>query len=228
MLETIDLRFWRSIMSALRFRSSISTFHRRRPLVVDRKAMDRARAVPPNLLDSGRFSLIWQAEDIVQGEKPVRELVARRPAGPPLRWWVGSIVLAAGLAGCTANGSPTSTSNANPTTTIKRHVLVATYADNGGTLTVLVNDRLRVVLAGTSWTQQSSDSSIVAQIGKASVLPASSGCVQGQGCGSVTVYFHALKKGRAQILGDRSSCSGAGSTCTTGPRAFRLNVVVLQ
>jgi hypothetical protein len=107
-------------------------------------------------------------------------------------------------------------------------VLVATYADNGGVLTVDSHDRLRVVLAGTSWTQSSSDPAVLKPTSKPKVLPASSGCVTGQGCGSVTVYYEALKPGSAQIKGARSNCDGAGSTCKTGPGGFRLKVVVVK
>jgi predicted secreted protein len=107
-------------------------------------------------------------------------------------------------------------------------VLVATFADNGGTLTVQVNDRIRVVLAGTSWTQSSSNSDLLTTTSKPTVLPASTGCVTGQGCGSVTVFYKALKTGKAQILGNRGNCQKAATTCTTGPGAFKLNVVVMK
>jgi hypothetical protein len=105
---------------------------------------------------------------------------------------------------------------------------VATFADNGGTLTVLVNDRIRVVLAGTSWTQQSSNTRMVTATTKPKVLPVATGCVLGQGCGSVTVYYRALKTGHMQILGTRTNCSGGNQSCSTKPDSFRLNIVVTK
>jgi hypothetical protein len=127
-----------------------------------------------------------------------------------------------------STSTPTRSSGSTTSSThpVQRHVLVATFADNGGTLTVLVHDRIRVVLAGMTWKQQSSNSKILMASGKATVLPAASGCVKNQGCGSVTVFYVAKSTGRAQILGTRSNCAGAAYLCTTAPDSFRLHVVV--
>jgi hypothetical protein len=146
-----------------------------------------------------------------------------------------SCVAALALSGCSSSGTPSATTStptgggsASTTKPVVPHVLVATFADNGGTLTVQVNNRIRMVLAGTSWTQSSSNPSVVVVTGKAKTRPASSGCVPDQGCGSVTVFYRALKTGTAQILGARGSCQGAGSTCKTGEGAFKLNIVVTK
>ena len=139
-----------------------------------------------------------------------------------------SLVLAACGSSSSSASTTTSPSSLSATTTAPRHVLVATYADNGGTLTVQVHDRLRVVLAGKSWTQSSSNPSVMISTSKPVVLPVSSGCVTGQGCGSVTVFYQALKLGTTQILGSRSSCDSANQTCTTGAGAFRMKVVVAK
>lgn len=138
------------------------------------------------------------------------------------------------LAGCGSSGAshpaakPPTTSHGSTTTTAARHVLVATFADDGGTLSVQTGDRIRVVLAGTSWSQDSSAPAVVQASSKPTVLPASTGCVKGQGCGSVTVYYQAEKPGQAQIVGDRAHCSQAGPACRTGPGAFRLIVDVAK
>ena len=137
------------------------------------------------------------------------------------------------LAACGSSSSSTTTTtrashSASTTTTVPRHVLVATYADNGGTLTVQVNDRIRLVLAGKSWTQSSANPNIVVSTSKPVVLPVSSGCVTGQGCGSVTVFYKALKLGTTQLKGSRASCDSANQTCTTGPDAFRMKIVVVK
>jgi hypothetical protein len=158
----------------------------------------------------------------------------RRSSGHRLKLAAALGLVMAGLlalGGCrsSSSGSETSTTAASPVSTTKpvpRHVLVATYADNGGTLTVQVHDRLRVVLAGRAWTQSSTNPSVIAVSGKPVVLPVSSGCVTGQGCGSVTVYYQAMKVGVAQIEANRSRCDSAVKTCTTGPGAFRMKVVV--
>jgi hypothetical protein len=141
----------------------------------------------------------------------------------------GALVLAAcGSSSTSSSTTTTSGASATTKTTVPRHVLVATYADNGGTLTVQVHDRLRVVLAGKSWTQSSSNPSVVVSTSKPTVLPVSSGCVTGQGCGSVTVFYQARKLGTSQIEGSRASCDSANQTCTTGPGAFRMKVVVAK
>ena len=128
----------------------------------------------------------------------------------------------------TTNSASSNQPHSSTTNPATAHVLVATFADNGGTLTVQVHARIRVVLAGTSWTQTSSKPSVLKPTGKATIFPASTGCVSGQGCGSVTVFYQALKVGNAQVLGSRGSCQGAAATCKTGPGAFRLNVVVTK
>jgi hypothetical protein len=144
-------------------------------------------------------------------------------------------VLMVALSACGSSTSAVSTtttshpSGSAPTTKpVAPHVLVATFADNGGTLTVQPQNRIRVVLAGTTWTQSTADPSVVVATSKPKTLPASSGCVQGQGCGSVTVYYQALKEGSTQILGDRGSCAGADSSCKTGTGAFKMTVVVAK
>lgn len=154
----------------------------------------------------------------------------RRTAGAMAALITIGVVLGACGSSHASNSASSSSlesgSTTAPTQPVKRHVLVATFADNGGTLTVLVHDRIRVVLAGMSWTQQSSNTKVIHAASKASVLPASSGCVAGQGCGSVTVFYDALKTGQAQIVGSRGSCQGAAATCTTGSGAFDLRIVV--
>ena len=133
-----------------------------------------------------------------------------------------------GSAGSTTTSSGPPRSTATPSTIpAATHVLVATFADNGGTLTVSVHDRLRVVLAGPSWALSSSNRSILVTSGRAAVLPATASCVPGQGCGSVTRFFTMVRPGTAKVLGSRARCDHAVTTCTTGPKAFQLRVVVL-
>lgn len=168
--------------------------------------------------------------------RPRRSIIVGRARTNRKAVSVGAIgLLTTGLifGGCSSTpskGSTSSTVSSRTATTnpVTSHLLVATFADNGGTLTVMVHDRIRVVLAGTSWTQKSSDATLLRPTSKPRVLPASSGCVTGQGCGSITVFFEALKVGIAQVLGTRKNCDGAASTCTTAPNSFTLKVVVMK
>ncbi len=159
--------------------------------------------------------------------------MSRRLQSPSSLSGVALVVCAMALAGCSSSGKaakPGSSAAAKASSTpsaAPRHVLVATYADNGGTLTVLPQDQIRVVLAGMAWTYEAtSHPDIVKQAGKATTLPRSSGCVAGQGCGSVTAYFHALKVGTSDIRASRANCDGAAKSCVTGAGAFRLKIVV--
>lgn len=111
------------------------------------------------------------------------------------------------------------------TTTEPRHELVATVASNGGTLGVVVGDRVRVVLVGPSWTfDDTSDESVVKASGKVEELPAAADCATGGDCGSVTGYFEISGKGSADILARRADCLGAEESCITGEGAFKLTV----
>jgi hypothetical protein len=156
---------------------------------------------------------------------------ARRPRAVARA--LAALTVSAALGACGSSSphhsaSPTTaaTTVTSTTVTVPRHVLVATFADNGGSLNVLTNDRIRVVLAGMSWVQQSSDTAVLVATSQPTVLPASSGCVKGQGCGSVTVYYRAVRAGDAEILGARGNCDGAAAGCQAGPGAFKLKVVV--
>lgn len=155
-----------------------------------------------------------------QGE--AQRLLVRAGTVATLVALVGGGVLTAGCSSGSASTSTTSSpppgsSRSSTTNPATAHVLVATFADNGGTLTVQVHARIRVVLAGISWTQTSSDPSVLRSTGKATILAPSTGCVTGQGCGSVTVFYQALKVGDAQVLGYRGELPGRSCNVQNGP-----------
>ena len=108
----------------------------------------------------------------------------------------------------------------------KRHELVATFASNRGRLSVVEGDRIRVFLAGPSWTfDQPSDPQILKQSGDVEVLPASADCANGGDCGGATAYFDVIATGESEILATRADCVGVEPACETGPGSFRMTVV---
>lgn len=153
----------------------------------------------------------------------------------PSAWSRAFVVVSSGvvlslLPGCSLFGDDEA---ADPPTTTQRSAdreeerpeLVSTYASNGGTMTVVVGDRIRVVLAGPSWTFLStSDESVVAQDGNTDTVAASDGCGTGGECGYSTAYFDVLANGEAEIRASRSDCRGAEEGCVTGDEAFRLTI----
>jgi hypothetical protein len=104
--------------------------------------------------------------------------------------------------------------------------LTATDAENGHRITVHVGDRVSVVLSSTYWNfAGSSNAAVMAPDGAAKVSPNPSGCVPGQGCGTVTATFVAVAPGTAQITASRISC-GEALRCTGSAGSYRLTVTV--
>jgi hypothetical protein len=57
------------------------------------------------------------------------------------------------------------------------------------------------------------------------VLPQPSGCVVGQGCGTVTAWYVGAAVGAAKVTASRTSC-GEAMGCTAATGSFTLRVVV--
>jgi hypothetical protein len=71
-------------------------------------------------------------------------------------------------------------------------------------------DSVRVILSSTYWSfHDSSNSDILRSDGSAQVVPQLSGCVPGQGCGTVTATFKGLSVGTASIVAMRTVCGEA-------------------
>jgi len=104
--------------------------------------------------------------------------------------------------------------------------LTATDADNGHKITVTVGDRVSVTLHSTYWNfAGSSNAGVIAPDGSPKVSPNASGCVPGEGCGTVAATFVAVAPGTAQIMAGRVSC-GEALRCTGSDGSYRLTVTV--
>jgi hypothetical protein len=85
-----------------------------------------------------------------------------------------------------------------------------TYGDNGRSVAIHTGDSLKVILSSTYWSfQDSSNPNVLRSGGSAKVVPQLSGCVPGQGCGSVTATFKAVGAGVATIVAMRTVCGEA-------------------
>lgn len=99
-------------------------------------------------------------------------------------------------------------------------------ADSARTVTVHIGDRLSVVLHSTYWTfAATSNPSVLLAEGQPAVSPNPSGCVPGQGCGTVTAGFVAIAAGSAEIGASRTSC-GEALRCSGSAGSYRLTVIV--
>src|SRR5262249_52205405 len=106
------------------------------------------------------------------------------------------------------------------------HTVVARDQDNGHTLALRVGDHLAVILGSTYWQGQGSTAPAVLLLGaQPSVAPQQSGCVPGQGCGTVSATFAAVAAGHADVTAHRTSC-GEAMSCTGNLGFYRLTVIV--
>jgi hypothetical protein len=112
---------------------------------------------------------------------------------------------------------------ASPRTSV---ALTATDAENGHAITVHVGDRVTVVLHSTYWNfAGSSNAGVMTPDGSPVVSPSPSGCVPGQGCGTVTAVFAAAAPGSARLTASRISC-GEALRCTGSAGVYGLTVTV--
>lgn len=123
------------------------------------------------------------------------------------------------LAACAGGAAATATVHRLP-------VVSASERQDGGTVTLRKGQRLRVVLHSTYWQLAgSSDRGVLLPQGAPRVQPQPSGCVVGQGCGTVTAWYVARALGRAEVSGSRTSC-GEAMGCTAASGSYTLHVVV--
>jgi hypothetical protein len=105
------------------------------------------------------------------------------------------------------------------TTTLTEH-------DNTRTVGLHVGEHLRVVLASTYWTFQPSSNPTVLHLDQDPLIaPRISGCVPGQGCGTVTADFTADATGTASVTATRTTC-GEAMTCTPANRRYQVTITV--
>lgn len=99
-------------------------------------------------------------------------------------------------------------------------------ADKGRTVDVHPGAGVVVVLDSTYWrVAPSSDPAVLREDGQPVYAAHPSGCVPGEGCGTVTATFHAVSAGRATISASRTSC-GEAMGCTASAGSYQVTVVV--
>ena len=103
-------------------------------------------------------------------------------------------------------------------------IVHASEKQDGGKVTLRLGQKLRVVLHSTYWELKPlSGPTVLRRIGEPVVNP-KSGCVPGQGCGTVTVTYIAKAAGSAVVTAERTSC-GEAMGCTGDAGRFTLMVV---
>jgi hypothetical protein len=128
-----------------------------------------------------------------------------------------AIIMGVGLVGCSA-GPGTATGHPMPALTV-------TDANNGDSVSLQVGQVLIVQLSSTYWMLGgSSDPAVLAVVGSVQVAP-SPGCVPGQGCGTVTARYRAVRMGRSEVTATRAAC-GEALPCTDGQGRFTVLVQV--
>jgi hypothetical protein len=145
---------------------------------------------------------------------------------------VSWLLAAAGTAGVMAFTATApavaSTVSAKGTTHTTQHRVNASDTDNGATVTMRRGGTLKLTLHSTYWTVSgSSDASVLHERGTPVTRPAprSAHCVPGQGCGTVSATFTAMKAGRADVTASRTTC-GEAMLCAPAQARYVLHVVV--
>jgi len=108
-------------------------------------------------------------------------------------------------------------------------VVTVGHSDNGHTIRVSRGTTINVVLHSTYWTfTPQAGSGALRPDGAPAVdaSPPGSGCVAGQGCGTVTARFTAIGDGTARIRATRTSC-GEALMCSPAQGAFAVTIVVV-
>jgi hypothetical protein len=96
---------------------------------------------------------------------------------------------------------------------------------DGGTVALHVGQRLRVVLHSTYWELTATAGSRVLRLVGTPVVAPKSGCVPGQGCGTVTALYVARAAGTTVVRAERTSC-GEAMACTGDAGSYTVTVIV--
>lgn len=124
------------------------------------------------------------------------------------------------LAAC---GSPAPA--ATPVPPVPR-VISLTDADNHRTLHASVGDRLTVTLHSTYWQiGGSANATVVAALGPPTFAPVLTGCVPGQGCGTVSERFAVRADGSTALSANRTVC-GEALRCTPDQQLYSVTILV--
>lgn len=104
--------------------------------------------------------------------------------------------------------------------------LTVTQADNGRSVSMHVGQSLVLQLNNTYWTiNGSSEPAVLAPQGAMQVVSSPGGCVPGQGCGTVTTHFTAIRTGHSAVTASRRIC-GEVLLCRPDQRMFSVTVQV--
>ncbi|HEV3053625.1 MAG TPA: hypothetical protein VGX45_03145 [Solirubrobacteraceae bacterium] len=127
--------------------------------------------------------------------------------------------LIATAAACAAVAAPVALSAASPTRKLSDTSLHQTVHVSKGT-------ELVVTLHSTYWTFNAPGGRVLTALGSPQVSPAPIGmCVPGQGCGTVTERYRAVKDGTGTINASRTTC-GEALLCAPSQRTYAVRVVV--
>jgi hypothetical protein len=132
------------------------------------------------------------------------------------------------LAGCHSSSPGTAAgSHGSGRTPGGARTVAASEPDNGDTITMAVGDMLVVMLHNTYWRFAAlSQAAALRSTGPSSIVTSKvTGCVPGQGCGTVRESFRAVTAGRVVVTASRTSC-GEARRCTGAAGSYRLAVVV--
>ena len=122
------------------------------------------------------------------------------------------------LFGCASGGTGHAATTPLP-------IVHASDKQDGGKVSLRRGQKLRLVLHSTYWELGAVSAPAVLRRVSAPVVNPKSGCVPGQGCGTVTVTYIAKTVGSAVVTAARTSC-GEAMGCTGDAGRFTLTVVV--
>jgi hypothetical protein len=127
-----------------------------------------------------------------------------------------ALVALVALAGCATRSGP-----------VGAGVVTVGQRDNGHTVRVSRGTTIDVVLHSTYWTFTPQTDSGALRPDRAPSVDASpgSGCVAGQGCGTVTARFTAVRDGTARIRATRTAC-GEALKCSPADGTFAVTIAV--
>ena len=134
-----------------------------------------------------------------------------------------ALLLAALACAC---GGTDSASSSTGTGAKRLPPLRAGEHQDGRTLTLRRGQHLVVVLHSTYWEfAPSSNPGVLRAAGAPKTVPHPSGCVPGEGCGTVTAVYVARRRGAAVVAASRTSC-GEALRCSADAGSYVLHVRV--
>jgi hypothetical protein len=122
------------------------------------------------------------------------------------------------LVGCASGGTGHAATSPLP-------IVHAGDKQDGGKVSLRRGQKLRLVLHSTYWELKPVSEPAVLRLVGAPIVNPKSGCVPGQGCGTVTITYVARSVGSAVVTAARTSC-GEAMGCTGDAGRFTLTVVV--